>query len=859
MPIGQRIKASDDGFFEAVIRYLVYSTIGCYFVAPRNVLSDTQGATQVEGQPDRQSDNTQAKILKPSPEKLCFPAIPLAFPRFPTFRELTSTENVDWYSLSYRNWCVQQGAMKQTADVMASLGLNATNVDVPGQAGPLRVAEGVDSITNIINSANAESTAASSGYLLCSITQAGGLLYSFVVITIVSLLLVFIPAFNWLSQFLYDGFCLVSSSAGSSSTAQQTQQADENNKKEIPVASLGKPASVKRGSGIGSFLARRAQGAYAGARGAARGAARAGVGTVRGVYNARNLPRKLPGFGLTQKVAVKGGVGLNKAAFYGVRGAARGTARGAIGIGRGTYRTGRGSARLGYRAGAAGARSADQAARGAYQGTLQASRESVRLAKSGYAGARALPRQIQEAPETVRRARRQFRDELAASLNARRGVRYAGEARDINSARGAGANRFVKLRTGELRNSSNRELAATPEGSRLGAVRRARGAYRDSVDRRVAQRNAAAGNRWFQLTKRDRAPVAPVQNIPVQNIPVARPIPAQQQQEQNAKLDDLYSKAPERNDGAIDELFRTTPERTSYDDVDALFRSAPSSANPDFGEAGPIIDYYVSPQPTKAKLVPDAEKAWDLMTGVGAQAYAQRGIDKSMWLAAVHGAFDRRTVSEEHTGMLFAMGLNAYVPWIVELNHGRDAPFARCNREFALKLFGTITRDSAKATDGEPNLNKRAFVNWYNDDVLTGRSKVEGFHFVTTHDEDVDDDAPNSTSITIGNHADVPLSRVPRGFLTGLVTKAHDKLRSALTATTGFEQVSPEETDGEFELDPEDVDDAITMYESDLDSIEEEVYSDDEEPVASDAGHLMLPNAMAEQARPVRWGWDLGA
>ena len=302
------------------------------------------------------------------------------------------------------------------------------------------------------------------------------------------------------------------------------------------------------------------------------------------------------------------------------------------------------------------------------------------------------------------------------------------------------------------------------------------------------------------------------------------------------------------------------PSNAALAKADELF--APSSAHPDLDEAGPIVDFYVSPAPTKLLLVPHAEGAWDLMTGVGSRAYAQRGVDKSMWLAAVHSAFDRRTVSEEHTGMLFAMGLNANVPWIIDLNHGRDAPFARCNREFALRLFYTITRDSAKTATGECNLNKRAFVDWYNEDVLPGRSKAQGFHFATTHDEEVEDDVPQtSTAITIGDSRSIlPLSTVPQGFLTGLIAKAHDKLRTALTTTSGFEQVSPEETDGEFELDPEDVDDAITMYESDLDSMEEQVFSEDEEDAqSSDAGHLMLPNAMTTQARPEQWGWDIGA
>ena len=74
--MGQRILSSKESFWQASIRYLVYGTIGCYFVKPDQVKSDTQGATQPEGKADRQSDDSKTNILKPSPDKLCFPGEP---------------------------------------------------------------------------------------------------------------------------------------------------------------------------------------------------------------------------------------------------------------------------------------------------------------------------------------------------------------------------------------------------------------------------------------------------------------------------------------------------------------------------------------------------------------------------------------------------------------------------------------------------------------------------------------------------------------------------------------------------------------------------------------------------------------
>jgi len=299
MPIGQLIRASDESFFEAIIRYLVWGkqasktmfcvlctfsvhvplqmagTIGCYFTRPASVMSDTQGATQPEGKPDRQSDDSKTTILKPSSEKLCFPAIPVALPRWPTFRQLTNTEGVqedhvlflylflmfvvhvilflllcaiagvDWYSLSYADYCVRQGAMKQTADVMAKIGLNTSSFYVPGQAGPLRIAEGVDSINNVLNSANAETASRASGLLLCSITQVGGLLYFFIVLSIVSVLLVVVPFFNFVSQLVFD--VLVVASAYATNPNQTNVEIHSSDNENTPFLSQSTKTTRKLG------------------------------------------------------------------------------------------------------------------------------------------------------------------------------------------------------------------------------------------------------------------------------------------------------------------------------------------------------------------------------------------------------------------------------------------------------------------------------------------------------------------------------------------------------------------------------------------------------------------------------------
>jgi hypothetical protein len=262
--------------------------------------------------------------------------------------------------------------------------------------------------------------------------------------------------------------------------------------------------------------------------------------------------------------------------------------------------------------------------------------------------------------------------------------------------------------------------------------------------------------------------------------------------------------------------------------VDSLF-STPSGAHPDHGPAGPIVDYYVSPPPTNTKLVPEANDAWDILMAGEASVYETTGVDISTWLSALHEAFDQRTTSAHHAGLLFAMGLNANVPWIVDLAHTRDAPFSRCNREFAVRIFDTITRDSARSSTGACILSKRAFVDWYNYDVLPGFAKAQGFHFVATHEEDgcydiqdYDDDQPSTYT-------------APRGFLTGVFNNVHRALRSAMS-----EDVSQKHSSEEGDL-------LITVpavYESDLESTDRQVSSDVDED--------------EETTIHSQWQWDLG-
>ena len=76
MPSGTFMRQSRVSFWDATLRYLLSSTIGCYFVKPTMQRSNTQGADAG----DKGDDGDALKILRPSDEKLCFPAVSCLHP-----------------------------------------------------------------------------------------------------------------------------------------------------------------------------------------------------------------------------------------------------------------------------------------------------------------------------------------------------------------------------------------------------------------------------------------------------------------------------------------------------------------------------------------------------------------------------------------------------------------------------------------------------------------------------------------------------------------------------------------------------------------------------------------------------------
>jgi hypothetical protein len=166
MPSGVTVGKSEITFWEATLRYIVSSTVGCYFVAPNNDEIDTQGDEGPEG-------GDRMFVMRPGKEKLCFPAWPFALPQVPEFRVITRTQGVDQYGLNYHDYCHGRGSVTQeAADGLEALGIDprSENLLAPNVA-VLRTAEAVDAILNAATSGSPEvENSMNAGRILCSST-----------------------------------------------------------------------------------------------------------------------------------------------------------------------------------------------------------------------------------------------------------------------------------------------------------------------------------------------------------------------------------------------------------------------------------------------------------------------------------------------------------------------------------------------------------------------------------------------------------------------------------------------------------------------------------------------------------------
>lgn len=223
MPSGYGVDASEISFWEATLRYVISSTVGCYFVAPEKEASKTQGEQGTQ-------DGDKLTVLRPSEEKLCFPAMPYLVPPIPPFRTYTGTEDVDIYRLSYEQYCSGRGSATQYMyDWIVSWGLDPTDENPLLPNAPLlRTAEALDSILNAASSGSRDvENKMNAGRVLCSIVQLGGLVYFSMLLIVALVLLQCLPFFNFGAQVLFDGCVVATSSTVAAAAAPDLKKADK--------------------------------------------------------------------------------------------------------------------------------------------------------------------------------------------------------------------------------------------------------------------------------------------------------------------------------------------------------------------------------------------------------------------------------------------------------------------------------------------------------------------------------------------------------------------------------------------------------------------------------------------------------
>ena len=158
-------------------------------------------------------------MLRPSKEKLCFPALPFLLPRIGSFRVVTGTQGVDLYGLTYESYCMRDGVAQRTARALDSIGINATSTDPLTPNAPLlRGAEAIDSIGNAILSAKETTRAGTAGRILCSITETGGVIYTLIITIMALTFLTLLPIVNFCVQFCFN-CCQVLNSGAARRTA----------------------------------------------------------------------------------------------------------------------------------------------------------------------------------------------------------------------------------------------------------------------------------------------------------------------------------------------------------------------------------------------------------------------------------------------------------------------------------------------------------------------------------------------------------------------------------------------------------------------------------------------------------------
>ena len=155
----------------------------CYLYADEPRPSDTQLGTDSAS---ASADGTT--IATHRSDRVCFPMIPFISTEWPSFRQLTNTEGIDYDELTYTNSC------KTDTVLMGMDALKQAGVDFADPWAPvalvLRSAEAVDALRNLAATGSAPTGAEAAGALICGVMQLGGILYLALLLPALSLVLI---------------------------------------------------------------------------------------------------------------------------------------------------------------------------------------------------------------------------------------------------------------------------------------------------------------------------------------------------------------------------------------------------------------------------------------------------------------------------------------------------------------------------------------------------------------------------------------------------------------------------------------------------------------------------------------------
>lgn len=229
------VKSTNEDIFTAAIRYLVYSTIGCYLVEPQ--LTPVSTSIDNPDDPSEAADGDTLKVFRPGDTFLCFPAVPFALPRMETWRELTNSYGIEYTDLTYEEYCTKFGWQEKARDFFQeNLGLSIKSDTARwlGVPGALRGAEAMDSITNFVDSSRADEGEWVIGSLLCGVVELGGVVYVLIVLLSLSLFIPLAQFVNICVGILYDAIVLLIAASKQATNSDSDESQPEPKAKQAP-------------------------------------------------------------------------------------------------------------------------------------------------------------------------------------------------------------------------------------------------------------------------------------------------------------------------------------------------------------------------------------------------------------------------------------------------------------------------------------------------------------------------------------------------------------------------------------------------------------------------------------------------